>query len=113
MQKDKVLEQGPLEMLFTGNATARILDFVATMQAFDYSESDIARYSGVSLKHAQTTIPRLVESGLLIQTRTSGRSKMYKLNKESKSGTALEDFVLALASTRVHKQMPEERSLTT
>jgi hypothetical protein len=113
IKSDKVLEQGPLELLFTGNATARILDFLSTMQEFDYSESDIARYSGVSLKHTQTTIPRLVDLGLLVNTRQSGRSKMYKLNKESKSGSSLEKFVLSIASARIHNVMEKEKPIIT
>lgn len=108
VKSDKVLEQGPLELLFTGNATAKMLDFLSTMQEFDYSESDIARYSGVSLKHAQTTIPKLVDLGLLVNTRQSGRSKMYRLNKESKSGSSLEKFALSVASARIHNMMEKE-----
>lgn len=107
MPKAKILESGPLERLFSGNATAKMLDFMVASQEYDYSESDIARYSGTSLRHVQMTLPRLVKSGLLAQTRLSGRSKMYRLDKQSKSGSALEKFALVLASVDIRNELAE------
>jgi DNA-binding transcriptional ArsR family regulator len=104
---NKVLEHGPLERLYTGNATAKILDFLVAMQEFDYSESDIARYSGVSIRHAQREIPKLEMLGIIQMTRQSGKSKMYRLNKENKTGMFLEKMVLSLAGQQIKQQAPE------
>jgi hypothetical protein len=101
---DKVLESGPFERLFTGNATARMLDFLVASQEFDYSESDIARYSGVSLRHAQLAIPKLAVLGIIFQTRTSGRSKMYRLNKNDKAGVILEQLAFQLTGAEIRAE---------
>ena len=100
----KVLESGPFERLFTGNATARMLDFLVASQEFDYSESDIARYSGVSLRHAQLAIPKLAGLGIIFQTRTSGRSKMYRLNKNNKVGVILEQLAFQLTGAEIKSE---------
>ena len=49
-QSQKALDSGPFERLFSGNATAKMIDFLISSQEWDYSESDIARFSGISLR---------------------------------------------------------------
>jgi hypothetical protein len=93
----KALESGPLERLFSGNATAKMLDFLTTFRAFDYSESDIARNSGVSIRHAQRELPKLRRLKLIKMTRTAGKSKMYKMDASSNTGMLVRKLVFALA----------------
>jgi len=108
MKKDaKALERGPLESLFSGNATARILDFLATFQEWDYSESDIANNAGVSVRTVQREIPKLEKYRLVTQTRSIGKAKMYKLDKSWKTGFILEKLALALAGTEIEKMLPK------
>ncbi len=93
----KALENAPLEILFTNNATAKILDFIIAYQEWDYSISDIARYSGVSVKSVERELPKLLHYGFIVETRRVGRAKMYKFNKDDKISTLIEKFVLELA----------------
>lgn len=109
MNRDtKALERGPLESLFSGNATAKILDFLITFQDWDYSESDIANNAGVSVRTVQREISKLERFRLVTKTRMVGKAKMYKLDKSWKSGFFLEKLALALATTEIEKMLPKD-----
>ena len=109
MKKDaKALERGPLESLFSGNATAKILDFLITFQDWDYSESDIAKNAGVSVRTVQREISKLERYRLVALTRMVGKAKMYKLAKSWKTGFFLEKLALALATTEIEKILPKD-----
>jgi len=108
-ESEKALESGPLERLFAGNATAKILDFLSTFREFDYSESDIARYSCVSIRHAQRELPKLERLNLIKMTRVSGKSKMYRLDTESQTGMLTSKFGLALAGIEVDGVLAKEK----
>ncbi|MGH9934207.1 MAG: hypothetical protein ACRD3Z_03720 [Nitrososphaerales archaeon] len=109
MNKDaKALESGPLESLFSGNATAKILDFLIAFQDWDYSESDIANNAGVSVRTVQREISKLERYRLVTLTRTVGKAKMYKLEKSRKTGFFLEKFALALAGTQIETMLPKD-----
>lgn len=101
--KSKVLESGPLETLFSGNATAKIMDFVISSQEWDYSESDIARNSDVSIRTVQRELSKLLESKLIKQVRTVGNAKMYQLDKSYRMGYLLEKLTLSLAQQNIRK----------
>lgn len=109
MNKDgKTLESGPLESLFSGNATAKILDFLVTFQDWDYSETDIANNAGVSVRTVQREISKLERYRLVISTRTVGKAKMYRLDKSWKSGFFLEKLALALVGVEIEKMLPKD-----
>lgn len=109
MNRDtKALERGPLESLFSGNATAKMLDFLITFQDWDYSESDIANNAGVSVRTVQREISKLERFRLVTKTRMVGKAKMYKLDKSWKSGFFLEKLALALATTEIEKMLPKD-----
>lgn len=65
------------------SSLTRILDFLITGRDFDYSLSDIAKNAGVSWATLSRVWPRLVANGLVVQTRTIGRAKLFRLNSES------------------------------
>jgi DNA-binding transcriptional ArsR family regulator len=102
-KQTKVLELGPLETLFSGNATAKIMDFLTSSQEWDYSESDIARSSDVSIRTVQREIPKLLDSKLIKQSRTIGNAKMYQLDKSHKTGELIEKLALSLAQISIRK----------
>lgn len=106
MTNEKALEAGPLESLFSGNATAKILDFLVAFQEFDYSETDIAKSAGVSVRTVQRELPKLESLKLVTSPRRVGKAKMYKLNKTWKAGYYVEKFALALASSEIEKMLP-------
>jgi predicted AAA+ superfamily ATPase len=106
--KSKVLESGPLETLFSGNAIAKIMDFLITSQEWDYSETDIATNSGVSTRTVQREISKLLKSKLVKQGRTVGNAKMYQLDKSHKTGYLIEKLALALTHEEIHKMLAVE-----
>jgi len=62
---------------------ARILDFLLMFPKFDYPLTDIARNSNVGYSTLQLLWPDFVKKELVIQTRTIGKAKLFKLNEES------------------------------
>jgi DNA-binding IclR family transcriptional regulator len=93
MEKDK----GPLQGLFGDKAVARVLDFLTVFRAYDYSLTDIARNSGVGRMTLFRVWPNLERYGVVVQTRTIGKAKMYRLNSESKIAENLVKLALQVA----------------
>jgi len=91
---------GILGNLFMGVSTAKMLDFLLGYREFDYSETDIAKFSGVSARQVYRALPALLATGLIYKTRTSGRSKMYKLNTNAVQAQYLEKMTHSLAQVK-------------
>ena len=104
----KALETGPLERLFNGIASAKILDFLIVFRDYDYSKQDIAKNSGVSFRHTLREIEKLEKIELIKQTRTVGHAKMYKLNTENPRANLLQKFALDLAYQECQKIVEQE-----
>lgn len=66
--------------IFGDNPTTKILDFLANHIEFDYTITDIAKYSEVSKPTVYKVIDTLLKKNLIIITREIGNSSMYKLN---------------------------------
>ena len=98
-KKDKVLELGPLESIFSGSES-KVLDFLITFQEYDYSISDIAKNSGVGFKTTLGIVKRLEEKSILFQKRTVGRAKMYVLNPDSQEAKSINKLALDIAAKR-------------
>jgi DNA-binding IclR family transcriptional regulator len=93
MEKD----EGPLQRLLGDTAAARVLDFLTVFRAYDYSLTDIARNSGVGRMTLFRVWPNLERYGVVVQTRTVGKAKMYRLNPESKIAENLAKLGLQVA----------------
>lgn len=61
----------------------RVLDFLIQGQMFDYSMTEIARGAGVGWGAFTKIWTSLVEKKIIIQTRTIGNAKLFKLNLEN------------------------------
>jgi hypothetical protein len=103
LKTEKALETGPLERLYNGVASAKILDFLTLFHEYDYSKMDIAKNSGVSFRHALREMAKLEELGLIKQTRTVGHAQMYKLNTENPAAILLRKFALEIAGQEAQK----------
>ncbi len=68
---------------FGSSPLIKVLDFLMTYREFDYSLSDIAKESGVGWNTLHSFFFKLVEKGIVKETRQVGRAKLYKLNTES------------------------------
>ena len=91
---------GVLSTLFMDISTAKILDFLLTSRDFEYSEADIARKSDVSARQVYRALPILVEGGLVYQSDTQGRKKMYRLDQNSKAVYHLERMAFLLLDSK-------------
>lgn len=62
---------------------ARILDFLLMFPKFDYPLTEIARNSNVGYSTLQLLWPDFVKREIVMQTRTIGKAKLFKLNEEN------------------------------
>lgn len=69
--------------IFGNNPVIKVLDFLITFQAFDYSMTEIAKNSGVSYSTLQTLFNNLIKNNIVIKTRRVGKSDLYKLNTQN------------------------------
>ena len=107
----KALELGPLESLFPCNSS-KILDFLLAFRKFDYSISDIAKYSDVSSIMASSEIEKLAEQDIVVNSKNVGNIAMYKINPNSEQTRTANKFALALATKRIQSYIDlESRSL--
>ena len=111
MNKNKALEMGPLERVFKGSAMAKILDFLVTFKAWDYSKSDIAKNSGVNFRTVLRELPRLEELGVVKQTRNVGRAKMYQLNRENPIAQLFDQLCMKIAKVDAQKQIMKKEKI--
>lgn len=73
-------------MSFTGffgeTPRNRLLDFLGDHPTSDYTITEMAKKSGVSRPTIYEEIPELEETGLVVQTRKLGQSRLFKLNTD-------------------------------
>lgn len=78
-----MVEQTIFRTYFGDSPKLRILEHLIIGRAFDYSLSDITEGAGVAWKTTLKIIPELVKQGLVIQTRTIGNAKLFKINENN------------------------------
>jgi|SRR3989344_4490272 len=75
------MEEGTYFVKIFGNyPLVRVLDFLLTFREFDYSLTEIAENAGVGWSTIHSFFPKLVETGIVKETRQVGRARLYKLN---------------------------------
>ncbi len=97
--------------IFGDSAVAKILDFLADHPDYDYSISEIARYSDVSRPTVYKLIPFLIEKGLVMKTRQHAGSQMYKLNIENKLAQIILKFDFELATAIAEAEAEEKKKI--
>lgn len=78
MEKESIFVE-----IFGSNPIIKVLDFLITFQAFDYSLTEIAKNSGVSYSTMQTFWDKLERNAIVIKTRRIGKSNLFKLNTKN------------------------------
>jgi len=86
----------------------RILDFLVVFDKFDYSLADIAKNAGVGYSTIKELIKELVKNKILIQTRVSGRNKMYRLNKDNLLVKRFVQFYWDITNKAVEREIKEK-----
>ncbi len=71
-----------LEKLFTGSATAKILDVLWEYQNIDLTLTDIADEAGIHYTTLMKALPLLEELGMVTMTRQVGNARLYQINKD-------------------------------
>jgi len=84
--------------IFGNSPQTKILDFLADHPNYDYNVSDISKNSDVSRPTVYKIIGILLEKKLIVKTRESGNSSLYKLNMENKLVKIILKFDFELAS---------------
>lgn len=103
----KAMPDGPLESMFPV-ASSKILDFLSTHKLWDYSVSDIAKYSGVSFKTALSEVKKLEKQDVIKKTRTIGNAIMYQYNMESKQAYHIDRLINEIATRRIKEAIKLE-----
>ena len=85
-----------LEKLFTGSATARILDVLWEYQDIDLTLTDIADEAGIHYTTLMKALPVLEELGMVTMTRQVGNAKLYQIKEEDIVVKRLVKFLNAL-----------------
>jgi len=85
----------------------RVLDFLIVFSEFDYSIADISENASVGYSTLKILIKELVKRKIVIQTRISGRNKMYKLNRNNSIVEKFVDFYWDITDQKA-RQLIEE-----
>ncbi len=84
--------------IFGNSPQTKILDFLADHPNYDYNVSDISKNSEVSRPTVYKIIKILLKKKLIVKTRESGNSSLYKLNMQNKLVQVILKFDFELAS---------------
>ncbi len=68
---------------FGASPMIKVLDFLIEGVYFDYSMTEIAKKSGVGWSSFSRIWKHLVKKNIVIQTRTIGNAKLFKLNAKN------------------------------
>ena len=93
------------------NPKLRVLDFLLTFEDFDYSMKDIAKFSEVSYTALKEIWKALVKRKIVIHTRTVGKAKMYKLNRDNPLVEKFIDYYWSIADLEANKESNKEEAL--
>ena len=100
----KAMPDGPLESMFPV-ASSKILDFLSTHKRWDYSISDIAKYSGVSFKTALAEVKKLEVQDVIVRTRTVGNATMCQFNMDSKQAHYIDKLINEITTRRIQETL--------
>jgi len=69
--------------LFGDSPEVRLLDFFMDSPLNDHMQSEIAKRTGMNQRTIARILPKMLEKGLIIQTRKIAKARLYQLNAES------------------------------
>lgn len=94
--------------LFGENPVFKVLDFLIVHDEFDYSMTDIAKFSGVGYSTLKLFWPRLEKADIVKCTRVVGKAKMYKLNYSNPGVEKFRTFYWAITKQAVNKEIKKK-----
>ena len=90
----------------------RVLDFLAVNEDFDYSMTDIAAQSGVGYSTLKLFWNKLEKDKIVIQTRSVGRAKMYRIYLENPVVKKFRDFYWETTKQKVREEIKKKEMIT-
>jgi len=103
-----VEDQTAFVEVFGSSPLIKVLDFLMTYMEFDYSLSDMAKESGVGWNTLHSFFFKLVEKGIVKETRRVGRAKLYKLNTDSPIAKKLIEINNLVTSKAVDEEVKKQ-----
>jgi len=94
--------------IFGDSPILRTLDFLVVNEDFDYSMTDIANLSGIGYSTLKLFWAKLEREGIVVNTRTVGKAKMYKLNLANPVIKKFRDFYWETTKQKVHGRISEK-----
>lgn len=101
----------PLEKLFTGSATARIIDILWENQGTDLTLTDISKKAGIHYTTLMKALPLLERLGMVKMTRRVGNAKLYRINKDDAMVKRLIKLMNEL-NTRLAERKPVKQEVS-
>ena len=98
---NKMMGKSVFLKIFGDSPVNRVLDFLIVFDRFDYSIADISENSVVGYSTLKILIRDLVKRKIVVQTRVSGKCKMYKLNRENSIVEKFVEFYWGITSQKV------------
>jgi len=94
------MEESSFIETFGTSPTVRVLDFFLTFIHFDYPIKQIAKEIEAGWTTVEEIVRNLLKAGILKETRKTGKSQMYALNRENTTVKVLLklDFELSKAA---------------
>lgn len=91
----------------------RVWGFLIIHSEYDYSMKDIARYSRVGYTTLKKIWKEFKKSKIVVQTRTVGKAKMYRLNLKNPVVEKFTDFYWAVVDSVVRKELDKKEGKKT
>lgn len=102
-------ENMSLEKLFTGSATAKILDVLWEYQDIDLTLTDISDEAGIHYTTLMKSLPELEKHGLVTMTRQVGNAKLYQINKDDVVVKRLIKFLNSLNIRFAERELVQQK----
>ncbi len=97
--------------IFGDSPILKVLDFLVVNEDFDYSMTDIARLSEVGYSTLKLFWGKMEKQGIITNTRTVGKAKMYKLNVANPLVRKFREFYWETTKYHIHEKIEEKITL--
>ena len=105
----RMKEQTAFLDIFGTSPVIKVIDFLITYREFDYSLTDISRESEVGWNTLHSFFFKLIEKGLIKETRQVGRAKLYKLNTNNSIVKKLIELDNLVTSNAVDEEFRKQK----
>lgn len=105
------IKNRPFERIFRNN-TARIIDFLIINQQFNFTTTEISKFSEIPLRTVQRIIPQLVKNNIVKENKSKGKIKNYELNKDSKLVEILNLYSIETINTFIEEAIHKNNTIT-